>query len=132
MSSEHFDIEKLIRRGSNAIFSAEYSCKLRRLFPWPGVVETKRPVTEFGCIWVVVDPSCTVDTHEHDEEEAFIVVSGRARMTVSGQQTELGAGDVAYIPRLARHQIANPSEVEPFVMIDLYWDNREPQNSGTR
>ena len=129
MPSEQFDIERLVRRRSAATFRREYNCNLRRLFPWPGMVETKRPVTELGCIWVVVDPDCTVDSHEHDEEEAFIVVSGRARITVSGLETEIAAGDVAYIPRLARHEIVNPSEVEPFVMIDLYWDNRE---SGQR
>ena len=124
MSEERVDIETLIRRGSDAAFSREYNCNLRRLFPWPGMVETKRPVSELGCIWVVVDPSCVVDAHEHDEEEALIVVSGRAQIMVAGQQTELGPGDVAYIPRCAHHQISNPSAIDPCVMIDLYWDNR--------
>jgi len=123
MCSPHFDIEKLVRRNTDAIFSHEYNCNLRRLFPWRGVAETKRQITEFGCIWVVVDPGCTVDAHDHNEEEAFIVVSGRAQVTISGQQTELGTGDVAYIPRFSPHQISNPSDTVPFVMVDIYWDN---------
>jgi mannose-6-phosphate isomerase-like protein (cupin superfamily) len=124
MCEPQFEIETLIRRGTNVTYSREYNCNLRRLFPWPGMVETKRPVSEFGCIWVVVDPGCVVDPHEHDEEEAFIAVSGRARITVHGQRTEIRAGDVAYIPRFAHHEISNPSDTEQFVMIDLYWDNR--------
>jgi mannose-6-phosphate isomerase-like protein (cupin superfamily) len=124
MSEERVDIETLIRRGSDATFSREYNCNLRRLFPWPGMVETKRPVSELGCIWVVVEPGCIVDAHDHDEEEALIVVSGRAQIIVAGQQTEISAGDVAYIPRSAHHQISNPSGSEACVMIDLYWDNR--------
>jgi quercetin dioxygenase-like cupin family protein len=126
MRNGAFDVEELVRRGATANFTHEYNCQLRRLFPWPGKVQTKRPVTELGCIWVVVDPACAVDPHEHDEEEAFIVVSGRARVTISGQATEIGAGDVAYIPRFARHEIVNVSKEAPFVMIDLYWDNRPP------
>jgi mannose-6-phosphate isomerase-like protein (cupin superfamily) len=110
MCERQFDIETLVRRGANVTFSREYNCNLRVLFLW--------------WVLVVVDPGCVVDPHEHDEEEAFIAISGRARISVDGQRTEIRAGDVAYIPRFAHHEISNPSDTEPFVMIDLYWDNR--------
>ncbi|MBS0444644.1 MAG: cupin domain-containing protein [Proteobacteria bacterium] len=120
--ADRLQLASLIRRGEHAAFSDEYNCKLRRLFPWPGRVETHRPVTEFGVIWVRLDPGVDVDEHEHDEEETFIVVSGSAVLTLEGETANLRKGDVAYIPRFARHSIRNLSSLEAFEMIDVYWD----------
>jgi quercetin dioxygenase-like cupin family protein len=126
------DVESLVRRGDRAVFTDEYNCKLRRLYPWPGTVETKRPVTEFGAIWVVVGPGKTVDSHNHDEEETFIVIDGRATLKLEGRETALQKGDVAYIPRFAEHELRNLSATEPFVFVDIYWDweGRSAVNRG--
>jgi quercetin dioxygenase-like cupin family protein len=118
------DLEMLVRRSSAAKFTAEYNCDLRRLLPWPGQVETHRPISEFGMIWVVLKPGIAVDTHAHDEEEIFVVVSGEAELTLEGAVTTLRHGDVAYIPRFARHSIRNLAASEIFAMIDVYWDNQ--------
>lgn len=115
-------IEKLIRRGANAQYAHEYGVKTRRLFPWKGVVETKRPLTEAGCMYVLLEPGEAVDAHRHDEEEVFIVLSGRVRLTVGGESCEIGPDDVAYIPRDVEHAIANLSDTERFQMLDMYWD----------
>lgn len=115
-------IETLVRRGADAIFTDEYNCKLFRLFPWPGRVETIRPLTEFGATWVVLDPGKAVARHDHDEEECFVVVAGRADLSVASQSTQLSAGDVAYIPRSIPHALVNRSGDAPFVFIDIYWD----------
>ncbi|MBP2314297.1 cupin domain-containing protein [Azospirillum soli] len=117
-------LAELVRRGADARFTNEYNCKLRRLFPWPDNVNTKRPVSEFGVIWVVLDPGTVVDAHAHDEEETFIVVDGCAELTLNGETTVIGKGDVAYIPRFLTHQLRNPSADTPFVMIDVYWDDQ--------
>ncbi len=118
---EHFHIEDLIRRGANATFKREYNCNLRRLYPWPGQIDTKRQMTEMGVIWVVVDPGSAVDRHDHDEEESFVVISGRGDFELEGQRTCLYPGDVAYVPRSWRHQVANPYD-ENFIFLDIYWD----------
>jgi mannose-6-phosphate isomerase-like protein (cupin superfamily) len=115
-------IEKLIRRGADAQYAAEYGVKTRRLFPWIGMVNTKRQLTEAGCMYVLLEPGEFVDPHHHNEEETFIVVSGSAMLTVGAEQAEISAGDVAYIPRHSVHALRNVSASEPFQMLDMYWD----------
>jgi quercetin dioxygenase-like cupin family protein len=118
---EHQPLETLIRRGSNARFSDEYNCRIRRLFPWPDRVNTRRPLTEYGCMLVTLESGKQVDSHSHDEEEAFVVISGSARLDVDGEETVLHAADVAYIPRNASHALCNMGP-DDFVMLDIYWD----------
>lgn len=115
-------IEHLIRRGAAAHYAHEYGVRTRRLFPWPGMVETKRPLTEAGCMYVLLAPGESVAAHRHDEEETFIVLAGRVRLTIDGRSAEIGPDDVAYIPRGSTHAIDNLSDTEPFRMLDMYWD----------
>jgi quercetin dioxygenase-like cupin family protein len=119
--SDRPQLEALIRRGSAARFSEEYNCKVRRLFPWPNRVNTKRPLTEYGCMLVTLEAGKQVDRHNHDEEETFIVISGSASLDVEGATTTLNSNDVAYIPRNANHSLRNDGPAE-FVMLDIYWD----------
>jgi mannose-6-phosphate isomerase-like protein (cupin superfamily) len=122
MQQEQNKLERLIRRGQDATFTDEYNCKLRRLFPWPEKVNTKRGLTEFGCMYVTLAPGDDVDLHNHDEEETFIVVSGEAILHVDGEETIIRPGDVAYIPRFSKHQLRNQSASIPYQMLDVYWD----------
>lgn len=116
------NIEALIRREAEASYSDEYGVKTRRLFPWPGKVNTKRCLTEAGCMYVLLGPGQSVQAHKHDEEEAFIVLEGAALLEMNGQRARIAAGDVAYIPRHAIHSIHNESPHERFQMLDMYWD----------
>lgn len=116
-----FDIEKLVRRSDGWAFSFEYNCDMRRVFPWPGMAETKRPITEFGVVWVEVAPGTKVERHDHDEEESFMIVSGQAELHIENQTTTLNVGDVVYVPRGFEHQMCNPG-TEKLVFIDIYWD----------
>lgn len=117
-----FDIEAFIQRHDRAVTSLEYNCHLRRLYPWAGIANTKRPVSEFGAVWVTIDPQTHADEHEHDEEETFLMITGKAHFYLEGQSTELRPGDVAYVPRYWRHQMCNTGE-DPVVFIDIYWDD---------
>ncbi|MBL4898056.1 MAG: cupin domain-containing protein [Colwellia sp.] len=118
-----FDIETLVRRGSDAETSREYNADLRRLLPGPGYGNTKRALTEFGAILVTVRPQEEVDAHHHDEEECFIVVSGQGDLQVEDQTTTLHPGDVVYMPRFWMHQLRNPNDTA-FTFVDLYWDDK--------
>ena len=100
----------------------EYNCKLWRLFPWGDKLETLKPINGFGAIWVHLEPKHEVESHRHDEEEAFIVIHGSAKLTIEGEAFEISHGDVVHIPRNAEHQLSNHSETDTFSMIDLYWD----------
>lgn len=132
LQNEKNDLERLIRRHHDLVYTDEYNCKLRRLFPWPGKVNTKRPLTEFGCMFVTLGPNQAVDVHQHDEEETFIVLSGSAALTVDGLTAILRPGDVAYIPRLSAHGLRNDSNTEPYEMLDVYWDENGRSDATLR
>lgn len=121
---EHLNIESLIQRRSTATYTNEYGVKTRRLFPWSGKVNTKRQLTEIGCMYVLLGISQHVDPHHHDEEEAFVVLKGSAVLTVFEQETRIAEGDVAYIPRNSVHSLCNKSTTDIFEMLDIYWDDR--------
>ena len=62
-------------------------------------------VTAFGINAIVCDPAETIDT-EHDEtesgqQEAYIVVAGRAEFRVGSDVTEAGPGTVIAVPDTA-------------------------------
>ena len=123
-----FAWDNIVRKAESAYFTFEYNCNLRRLYPWPRRVETKRPITEFGVIWVTVEAGTAVDEHSHDEEETFLVTGGSATLILEGRRTTLAIGDVVYIPRDWRHQLRNDG-TEPFTFIDIYWDMSGKGNS---
>lgn len=117
----NFDVNELVQRHSEAEFTFEYNCDMRRIYPWNDKADTKRTITEFGLIWVEVKPGTEVVAHEHDEEESFLIISGKAELEVEGQTTVLERGDVVYIPRFWNHQMKNPFE-ETLIFADIYWD----------
>lgn len=127
--TQKFDIETFVQRRDDATTNIEYNCNLRRLYPWAGVVNTKRSISEFGVVWVTIDPMTDADDHDHDEEETFIVISGTARFELEDRSTVLKPGDVAYVPRFWHHRMANPG-TEPLVFIDIYWDDRGRSKDG--
>ena len=126
--TEAFDIENHVKRHTDRKLTFEYNCDMSRIYPWERVSDTKRLMTEFGLIWVEVKPGTAVDAHEHDEEESFCIVSGKARLILEGQSTELEFGDVVYIPRYWNHQMCNPFD-STLRFIDIYWDFRDREKS---
>lgn len=117
----NFKIDELVQRYKDSEFTFEYNCDMRRIYPWGDTADTKRPISEFGMIWVEVKSGTEVVAHEHDEEESFLIISGKAELEVEGQSTVLERGDVVYIPRFWTHQMKNPFE-ETLVFADIYWD----------
>lgn len=69
-------------------------------------------VTEAGInvSWVEVEPGSAQDSHVHDEEQAYLVVSGRGRMQVGEEETGLARGDLVHVPSGVSHGLANDSE----------------------
>ena len=54
------------------------------------------------------DPGAGAPPHRHDGvEEVILVLEGRARIHVSGEETELGAGDSVVFPASSRHGFTN-------------------------
>jgi quercetin dioxygenase-like cupin family protein len=59
---------------------------------------------------VVVPPGASIGLHTHgpDDEEVYVVVEGRGRMTVDGTATEVGPGDVIVNRPGGAHGLENP------------------------
>jgi mannose-6-phosphate isomerase-like protein (cupin superfamily) len=66
-----------------------------------------RPETETICLGrVLVAPgeSSPLGFHD-DEEEIYVILSGRATLRIGEETCEVGPGDVAYVPRNHVHQL---------------------------
>lgn len=105
-----------IRRAREANPSREYNCDLRRLMPWSKVSDG----TPWGAAVATVHPGDATVPHAHDEDEVFLVLSGRGRMTIGDECEELVAGDLVSIPRNVRHTMANETDTE-LQFLSIYW-----------
>ena len=80
--------------------------------------------------WVEVPPGAEQRLHSHDEsEQVYVIVRGRGRMQVAGDEEEVTEGDLVFIPPAADHGIANDGPEElvyvaaaspPVSMEELY------------
>ena len=46
----------------------------------------------------------------HDEDEIYFVIDGRARISVGGEQAEVKAGSVIYVPATSEHRFVEIEE----------------------
>lgn len=59
--------------------------------------------------WVDAAPGSQQSPHVHtDSEQIYVIVSGRGRMIVAGEEQEVHAGALVFIPAGAEHAIYNP------------------------
>jgi mannose-6-phosphate isomerase-like protein (cupin superfamily) len=67
--------------------------------------------------WVDVAPGSEQRVHSHAEsEQVYVIVSGRGRMRVAGDEEEVGAGDLIFIPPATEHGIVNAGS-EPLAYV---------------
>jgi mannose-6-phosphate isomerase-like protein (cupin superfamily) len=67
--------------------------------------------------WVDVPPGAEQRSHSHeDSEQVYVIVRGRGRMYVAGDEEEVGEGDLVFIPPATDHGITNSSS-EPLVYV---------------
>jgi mannose-6-phosphate isomerase-like protein (cupin superfamily) len=109
-----------ISRSGDAKVAYEYGCDLRRLFPWPGVVD---PL--WGSAIASVRPNEATSPHSHDEEETFIILNGNGVIAVDGQSSAVQRGDVIYLPRNSHHTIRNTSASDPLEFLTIFWGSVE-------
>jgi quercetin dioxygenase-like cupin family protein len=48
---------------------------------------------------------CTQPGFHDDEEEIYVILKGRAVLTLGAEETETGAGETIYVPRNTKHQM---------------------------
>jgi mannose-6-phosphate isomerase-like protein (cupin superfamily) len=107
---------------NEAKITDEYDCAFRRLYPWKGSVNTP-----WGSAWAHIMPGTSTTRHGHDEEETFIIVSGKGEMTVDGETKEVGKGDVIYLPPFSQHTLKNSSSTDALEMICIWWNGEQQE-----
>ena len=66
------------------------------------------------CVWTIsVAAGAPAVPHSVTREEIFVGISGRARVTIAGEDHVLEAGDALIVPRDTTFALANPY-AEPF------------------
>ena len=87
-----------------------------------------------------IDPGCRLPWHTDSAEETIAVVSGKARVTVSEESSDVGAGGLVLVPAGALHQVENAgAETLRFVafyadvdVVTSYRYEVQPDGSSTR
>jgi quercetin dioxygenase-like cupin family protein len=62
-------------------------------------------------------PGAGAPLHRQDDEEAFLVLSGRYEISINGESRIYEAGDFAYVPPKAVHAFRNPDEKPAKMLI---------------
>ena len=65
-----------------------------------------------------IPPGGGIPLHFHNCEESVLVVSGRARVEIAGEEHAAAATDVAWVPAGVPHRFSNPSPTEP---LRVFW-----------
>jgi quercetin dioxygenase-like cupin family protein len=58
-----------------------------------------------GSSLLEVPPGCRLPRHTDSAEETIVVVSGRAKVDVGGETSEVAAGEVALVPKDVPHEV---------------------------
>ncbi len=71
-------------------------------------------------------PAGSVDDQEpHTEDEVYYVVSGRARLSVAGEDAAVGAGSMAYVAAGVEHHF---HDIQEDLEVVVFW--APPRHSG--
>lgn len=58
-----------------------------------------------------IAPGAATPVHRHACEEAIVILEGRGRLTISGEDTDFGPSSTLVIPADVIHQIVNTGDV---------------------
>ncbi len=99
-------------------FAEAFGITCRRLYPMDGL-----PTTPFNAYWNIIPPESETKLHRHHEGETFIIVRGAGVITVAGESREVEVGDAIYMDPFAYHTLANTSESEELLFLNIYWED---------
>ena len=77
------------------------------------------PEVEMNVSWVEVEPGSSQEEHMHEEEQAYLVVSGSGSMRVGDEEAEVEEGDLVHVPSGISHGLTNASDAERLVYITV-------------
>ena len=100
----NFNSNKIVSKSERPWGSFEILCKGR-------CYQSKR-------LTVKPNSRLSLQTHKHRDEE-WIIARGTAQVTIGEEQTVLGKGESASVPRTIAHRIENISEIDPLEIIEV-------------
>jgi mannose-6-phosphate isomerase-like protein (cupin superfamily) len=63
-----------------------------------------------SCGLYVLEPGADDPQTPHQEDEVYVVLAGRARLTVAGRDQPVGPGSVVFVARTVPHRFADVTE----------------------
>jgi mannose-1-phosphate guanylyltransferase/mannose-6-phosphate isomerase len=86
--------------------------------PWGGF-EVLADEKSFKTKRVTIDPGQRLSYQSHAKRaEHWVVISGRAEVTLNDKQVQLGPNESIYIPMGAKHRMSNPGH-DPLVFVEV-------------
>lgn len=108
----------MIRTVRQEDFQEAYGILCSRILPMPG---TSMP---FGSTWCQIPAGGSTSPHDHFDGEVFIVLKGKGRMEISGEESNaVGVGDIIFIRPHRNHVLHNRSLSEPLEFLSVFWDH---------
>lgn len=97
----------------------EEADEMYRVTPWGSwtVLDDKE---NFKVKKIIIKPGHRLSYQKHvKREENWFIVQGLAEITLNGDKKKVTEGDFVYIPFEAKHRIANLSELEDLIFIEI-------------
>lgn len=83
----------------------------------PLIDRTTSEITQCSLAEETLLPGQSVTAHRHRQlEEIYYILSGRGRMSVGDEQSDVGPGDAVYVPRGHSHTLENTG-TEPIKLL---------------
>ncbi|MFD2421780.1 class I tRNA ligase family protein [Amycolatopsis pigmentata] len=73
-----------------------------------------------GAAWGRVAPGVRSLTHQHDETETWVIVTGAGELTVDGEQYPVGARSVVRFDPFETHYVTNTGETD-LLLVSFFW-----------
>jgi quercetin dioxygenase-like cupin family protein len=105
----------------SAYFPTPEECSRHTIFP--GVHIRTCAAEKMMMSLVDIEPHAVVEEHSHPHEQVGMVLEGRARFIIGGEEKTLEAGDLYRIPGGVRHKVIGLDV--PVRALDLFCPIRE-------
>jgi quercetin dioxygenase-like cupin family protein len=105
----------------SAYFPTPDECAKHTIFP--GVNITTCACEKMMMSYVELQPGAIVSEHSHPHEQVGMILEGRARFYIGGEEKVLGQGDFYRIPGNVKHRVVALEEIVK--VLDIFHPIRE-------
>jgi quercetin dioxygenase-like cupin family protein len=102
-------------------FPTADECSTHTIFP--GVTIRTCAAAKMMLSYVVLEPHAVVEEHSHPHEQVGMLLEGRARFFIGGEEKVLQKGDMWLIPGNVKHRVV--ALEERVVALDIFTPVRE-------